>query len=375
MFFEKNAKKVHFASTFTRIARAERRFWSPLGCACQEKVVFLRALKRASVRDAPSYPVNTAFDLITVLGPTACGKTAFAVKLARALDAEIISADSRQVYRRMDLGTGKDLEDYRWTDEAGETREVRCHLVDIVEPGTKYNLYRYQQDFLEAYRDIRARGKRVVVCGGTGLYLESIVRGYQISEVPKNEALRASLEGKTLDELTAMLADLKARSGNVMHNTTDVDTCKRAIRAIEIETHNLENPLPRRDFPQLTSLNLGLDIDRDLRRARITARLKSRLEAGMLDEIRGLLAEGIPAEDLIYYGLEYKYLTLHVIGQLTYDEMFTQLETAIHQFAKRQMTWFRGMEKRGSEIHWLPAPVSADDTRAIDEALRLVAGR
>lgn len=289
-------------------------------------------------------------DIITVLGPTACGKTAFAVHLAKEIDAEIISADSRQVYRRMDLGTGKDMEDYT----IGGTT-IPAHLVDIAEPGTKYNLYRYQHDFLEAYNNVRARGKRVVVCGGTGLYLESIVRGYQISEVPRNEALRQSLEGKTLEELTAMLVDLKARSGSNMHNRTDVDTCKRAIRAIEIETHNLEHPLPNRNFPTLTSLNLGLDIPRDLRRQRITDRLKARLEAGMLDEIRGLLAEGIPAEDLIYYGLEYKFLTLHVIGQLSYDEMFTQLETAIHQFAKRQMTWFRGMEKRGSHIHWLDA--------------------
>lgn len=313
---------------------------------------------------------KTNVDIITVLGPTACGKTGFAVALAHALDAEIISADSRQVYRRMDLGTGKDLDDYTISDSEGRKVSVPYHLIDIVEPGTKYNLYRYQQDFLEAYNDIRSRGKKVVVCGGTGLYLESIVRGYQISEVPKNEALRQSLEGKSLDELTAMLAELKARSGAVMHNTTDVDTCKRAIRAIEIETHNLENPLPNRDFPKFTSLNIGLDIPRDLRRQRISDRLKARLDAGMLDEIRALLAEGIPAEDLIYYGLEYKYLTLHVIGQLTYDEMFTQLETAIHQFAKRQMTWFRGMEKRGSEIQWIDATLSMDEKVAA--ALELI---
>lgn len=300
-------------------------------------------------------------DIITVLGPTACGKTSFAVALAHALDAEIISADSRQVYRRMDLGTGKDLEDYRFIDATGQAHDIPYHLIDIAEPGTKYNLYRYQQDFLDAYNDIRRRGKRVVVCGGTGLYLESIVRGYQISEVPKNEALRASLEGKSLEELTEMLTELKARSGSTMHNRTDVDTCKRAIRAIEIETHNLEHPLPNRDFPVLTSLNIGLDIPRDLRRQRISERLKARLDGGMLDEIRSLLAEGIPAEDLIYYGLEYKFLTLHVIGQLTYDEMFTQLETAIHQFAKRQMTWFRGMEKRGSKIHWINATLTMDE--------------
>ncbi len=285
-------------------------------------------------------------DIITVLGPTACGKTGFAVALAKKLDAEIISADSRQVYRRMDLGTGKDLEDYDG---------VPYHLIDIAEPGTKYNLYRYQQDFLEAYKDIVSRGKRVIICGGTGLYLESVVRGYQISEVPKNEELRKSLEGKSLEELTVILRELKEKNGNVMHNHTDVDTAKRAIRAIEIETHNLEDPLPNRDFPVFTSLNIGLDIPRDLRRQRISDRLQARIDAGMLDEIRGLLAEGIPAEDLIYYGLEYKYLTLHVIGEITYEEMFTQLETAIHQFAKRQMTWFRGMERRGSIIHWIDA--------------------
>lgn len=309
-------------------------------------------------------------DTITVLGPTACGKTGFAVALAHAIDAEIISADSRQVYRRMDLGTGKDLEDYTVTTAEGEKVSVPYHLIDIAEPGTKYNLYRYQHDFLEAYDDIRSRGKRVVVCGGTGLYLESIVRGYQISEVPKNEALRASLEGKTLDELTSILAELKQRSGTALHNTTDVDTCKRAIRAIEIETHNLENPLPNRPFPKFECLNIGLDIPRDLRRERITQRLKARLDAGMLDEIRALLAEGIPAEDLIYYGLEYKFLTQHVIGQLTYDEMFTQLETAIHQFAKRQMTWFRGMEKRGSTIHWIKATLPMDEK--VQQALTII---
>lgn len=292
-------------------------------------------------------------DLITLLGPTASGKTGFAVALARRLDAEIISADSRQVYRRMDLGTGKDMEEYG---------EVPVHLVDIAEPGTKYNLYRYQQDFLEAYNNIRAREKKVILCGGTGLYLESVVRGYQISEVPKNERLRAELEGRSLEDLTEMLRTLKARSGTAMHNTTDVDTAKRAIRAIEIETYNLEqDPLGRRAFPPLTSVNLGLDIPRDLRRQRITMRLKARLEAGMLDEIRSLLAEGIPPEDLIYYGLEYKYLTLHVIGQLTYDEMFTQLETAIHQFAKRQMTWFRGMERRGTPIAWIDATLPMEE--------------
>lgn len=291
------------------------------------------------------------YDLITILGPTACGKTSFAVALASRLNAEIISADSRQLYRRMDLGTGKDLADYRLPD--GST--VPYHLIDIVEPGEKYNLYRYQQDFLAAYEDVRSRGKQVVVCGGTGLYLESIVRSYNISHVPQDDALRQRLEGKNLDELTAILAELKARSGTQLHNHTDVDSCKRAIRAIEIEEYNLCKPVGQRDFPTFKSLNLGLTLERDLRRERISQRLRQRLDEGMVDEVRGLLAEGIAPEDLIYYGLEYKYLTLHAIGQISYDEMVAQLETAIHQFAKRQMTWFRGMERRGCPIHWIEA--------------------
>ena len=301
-------------------------------------------------------------DLITILGPTASGKTGFAVALARRLDAEIISADSRQVYRRMDLGTGKDLEEYG---------NIPVHLVDIAEPGTKYNLFRYQQDFLAAYRQIRARARRVIVCGGTGLYLESVVRGYCISEVPKNERLRAELEGCSLEVLTEKLRELKSRAGTSMHNTTDVDTAKRAIRAIEIETYNLEqSPLGHRPFPALSSVNLGVDIPRDLRRERITQRLHARLQAGMLDEIRALLAEGIPPADLIYYGLEYKYLTLHVIGQLSYDEMFAQLETAIQQFAKRQMTWFRGMERRGTHIDWIDATLPTE--QKVERALEII---
>ena len=289
--------------------------------------------------------------LISVLGPTACGKTSFAVALAQRLGAEIISADSRQVYRRMDLGTGKDLDDYMLPDGT----QVPFHLIDIAEPGTKYNLYRYQQDFLAAYDDIRARGRQVVVCGGTGLYLESIVRGYNLSHVPQNPALRQSLEGLSLDELTARLTALKAQAGTALHNHTDVDSCKRAIRAIEIEDYNLRRPVGEREFPALPALNIGLTLPREERRVRISARLRSRLEAGMLDEVRTLLAEGIAPDDLIYYGLEYKFLTLHLIGRLTYEEMVAQLETAIHQFAKRQMTWFRGMERRGCTIHWIDA--------------------
>ncbi len=306
------------------------------------------------------------FDLITVLGPTACGKTSFAVALAQRLGAEIISADSRQVYRRMDLGTGKDLGDYCLPDGT----EIPHHLIDIAEPGTKYNLYRYQHDFLRTYEDIRSRGKRVVVCGGTGLYVESVVRSYNISEVPQNPTLRAQLEGKSLEELSAILADLKARSGARLHNYTDLDSCKRAIRAIEIEDYNLHRPAEHRDFPQLSAFNFGLELDREERRRRITERLHARLKAGMVEEVRRLLAEGIAPDDLIYYGLEYKYLTLFVTGEMNYDTMVTRLEMAIHQFAKRQMTWFRGMERRGCPIHWISAAQSMEAKEA--EALQLL---
>ncbi len=282
-------------------------------------------------------------DIITVLGPTASGKTAFAVKLAHAIDAEIISADSRQVYRRMDLGTGKDLADYTIN---GTT--IPYHLINICEPGTKYNVYEYQRDFLAAYEDIRRRGKKVILCGGTGLYIESILRGYRLSPVPQNPELRQRLSDKSLEELTALLQTYKT-----LHNTTDVDTAQRAIRAIEIADYYQRTPLEARPFPELTSLTLGLNPDREERRERISRRLRQRLDEGMMDEVRSLLAEGIAPEDLIYYGLEYKYLTLHAIGQLTYEEMFRQLEIAIHQFAKRQMTWFRGMERRGTTIRWM----------------------
>lgn len=293
--------------------------------------------------------------MLTILGPTACGKTTFAAHLAAELDAEIISADSRQVYRGMDLGTGKDLEDY-----CIDGKQIPYHLIDIAEPGEKYNVFQFQRDFLNAYRDITQRKKMPILCGGTGLYLESVIRNYRMSEVPQNPELRKQLEEKTLPELTEILSRYKK-----LHNTTDVDTAQRAIRAIEIEefyrTHP-DNPLgtelapsARQTLSEIQQHNLvvGLSIDRDLRRERISARLKQRLDNGMLDEIRHLLSLGVKPEDLIYYGLEYKYLTLHVIGQLTYEEMFRQLEIAIHQFAKRQMTWFRGMERRGILIHWI----------------------
>ncbi len=291
------------------------------------------------------------YDLIAILGPTASGKTPLATALAHKLGTEIISGDSRQVYRRMDLGTGKDLDDYTVGGE-----QVPYHLIDIVEPGYKYNVFEYQRDFLQAYQEITQKGKLPVLCGGTGMYIESVLKGYRLLPVPENPELRASLEGKSLEELTIILEGYKK-----LHNSTDVDTAKRAIRAIEIEEYYKQQPPEYREFPSLKSLIIGVDIDRELRREKITRRLKQRLDEGMVDEVKGLLAEGIPAENLIYYGLEYKFLTQHVIGELTFDEMFHQLETAIHQFAKRQMTWFRGMERRGFHIHWLDATLSMEE--------------
>ena len=288
--------------------------------------------------------------IITILGPTASGKTDLATHLAVRLNAEIISADSRQVYRGMDIGTGKDLADYMVDGHV-----VPYHLIDICEPGTKYNLFRYQQDFLDCYEDIRSRGALPILCGGTGLYIEAVLKGYSLSPVPQNPELRAKLEEKSLEELTHLLADLKEKNHSVMHNKTDVDSCQRAIRAIEIETYNLTKPTEERQCPPIDSLIIGVDIDREERRRKITKRLKERLKAGMIDEVDGLLKRGIPADDLIYYGLEYKFVTEYIIGKLTYEEMFRQLEIAIHQFAKRQMTWFRGMERRGFTIHWIDA--------------------
>lgn len=294
--------------------------------------------------------------MITILGPTASGKTTLAAHLAAKTGAEIISADSRQVYRGMDIGTGKDLADY-----VVDGKKIPYHLIDICEPGTKYNLFRYQEDFLNVYEDIRNRGVKPILCGGTGLYIEAVLKGYSLSPVPQNAELRERLAGKSLEELTAMLVELKKKTGSTMHNRSDVDTAQRAIRAIEIEEHNLNNPMPERECPPIDSLIIGVDIDRDERRRKITNRLKARLEDGMVEEIQGLLRRGIPAEDLIYYGLEYKFVTEYVTGKLTYDEMFRQLEIAIHQFAKRQMTWFRGMERRGFHIHWLDASKPIDD--------------
>ena len=302
--------------------------------------------------------------MLTIIGPTASGKTTFATALAATMGAEIISADSRQVYRRMDIGTGKDLADYEVNGI-----KVPYHLIDIAEPGTKYNLFQYQQDFQTAYADITKRGKPIILCGGTGLYVEAVLKGYALSPVPQNDALRASLAGKSLAELTEILSALKAKNHSAMHNHTDVDTTNRAIRAIEIETYELEHPMPDRSMPAVDSIIIGVDIDRDERRRKISHRLKARLEEGMVDEVRALLDSGIPADDLIYYGLEYKFVTQYVIGKLSYDEMYHNLEIAIHQFAKRQMTWFRGMERRGFHIHWIDAATPLNEKIAHVQAL------
>lgn len=294
--------------------------------------------------------------LITILGPTACGKTSFATKMAAQIDAEIISADSRQVYRKMDLGTGKDLADY-----VVEEKKIPYHLIDICEPGTKYNLFKYQEDFFKSYQLIQKRKHHAILCGGTGLYIEAVLKGYHLSFVPQNTELRTKLADRSLNELTEILIGLKKKNNSMMHNHSDVDSCQRAIRAIEIETYNLEHPSSMREYPSVNSLIIGLDLEREERRRRITIRLKERLKNGMVEEVKELLNSGIPAEDLIYYGLEYKYLTEFIIGKLTYQEMVSKLEFAIHQFAKRQMTWFRGMERRGFKIHWLNALDSPTD--------------
>ena len=299
------------------------------------------------------------YEMITVLGPTASGKTALAVALADCLGGDVVSADSRQVYRRMDIGTGKDLSDYTVNGNS-----VSYHLIDIAEPGTKYNLFQYQTDFLEVYRNMQAANRLPVLCGGTGLYLESVLKGYRLIPVPENPELRKTLEGKSLSELTDILKGYKQ-----LHNTTDVDTVKRAIRAIEIEECYRQTPVSQKEFPEISSLVIGIDVERDIRRRNISERLRRRLDSGMVEEVENLLAEGIPAEDLIYYGLEYKYVTLYLTGRLEYRYMLSELEVAIHQFAKRQMTWFRGMERRGINIHWLPYGMALQDK--VSEVVRL----
>jgi len=289
--------------------------------------------------------------LLTILGPTACGKTKLAVRLAAELGGEIISADSRQVYRGMNIGTGKDLSEYEF-----DGRPVPYHLIDIADAGYKYNVYEYQRDFLKAYNDILARDKQAILCGGTGLYLESVIKGYDLMPVPANQELRGNLEKKSLDELTRILSTYKN-----LHNSTDTDTVKRVVRAIEIEEYYSNHPEIHSAFPKMDCVVFGLDIERNERRNRISSRLKARLQEGMIEEVQHLTDSGIKAEDLIYYGLEYKYVTLYITGKLSFQEMYEQLEISIHQFAKRQMTWFRGMEKRGIKIHWLNAMESPEE--------------
>ena len=291
------------------------------------------------------------YNLVTILGPTATGKTQLATALAARIDGEIISADSRQIYRGMDIGTGKDLGEY-----VVDGKPIPYHLIDIVDAGYKYNVFEYQRDFLKAFESVNQRGHLPILCGGTGLYIEAVLNGYNLLAVPDNQLLREQLATKTLDELTSILSGYKT-----LHNQTDVDTVKRAIRAIEIEAYYQTHEEEAVEYPELKSLIIGVGIDREVRREKITTRLKARLNEGMIDEVKMLLDSGIQPDDLIYYGLEYKFVTNYLLGKLTFDELFTQLEIAIHQFAKRQMTWFRGMERRGFTIYWLDALKSMDE--------------
>ena len=291
------------------------------------------------------------YELITIIGPTASGKTSFAAALAAHLDTEIISGDSRQIYRSMDIGTGKDLADY-----TVDGKKIPYHLIDICDPGYKYNVFEYQHDFHKAFESIKAKQKTPILCGGTGMYIEAVLKGYKLLDVPQNKELREALKGKSLAELEKILASYKT-----LHNKTDVDSAQRAIRAIEIEEFYKKEVPDKNEYDPIHSLIIGVEIDRELRRAKISKRLRDRLDEGMVDEVRNILQTGVKPEDLIYYGLEYKYLTLYITGQLTYDEMVSQLEIAIHQFAKRQMTWFRGMERRGFTIHWLDATLPTEE--------------
>jgi len=295
---------------------------------------------------------NAKYNLITILGPTASGKTAVAAKVASVLDGEVISADSRQVYRGMDLGTGKDYADYI-VDE----KPIPYHLIDIVDAGYEYNVFEYQKDFLKVFDEVSNRGKLPVMCGGSGLYLEAVLKNYKMIQVPINETLRQMLEGKSLDELTDILKNYKSD----LHNQTDIENEKRAIRAIEIEEYYLSKPEMNTGMPDIRSLVVGVQFDRQTRRKRITSRLRQRLREGMLDEVQRLLDSGLTPEQLTYYGLEYKFMTQHLTGELTYQEMFDGLNVAIHQFAKRQMTWFRRMEKQGIEIRWLDGFMPLDE--------------
>ncbi|MGV8136873.1 MAG: tRNA (adenosine(37)-N6)-dimethylallyltransferase MiaA [Mangrovibacterium sp.] len=292
------------------------------------------------------------YQLLAILGPTASGKTAVAAHAAYSFDGEVLSADSRQVYREMNLGTGKDYGDYEING-----KKIPCHLIDLVDAGYQYNVFEYQNDFFKAYEDVVSRGKFPVLCGGSGLYLEAVLRKYKLVQVPKNDELRHSLAACSLEELTEVLKRYKT----TLHNKTDIDTEKRALRAIEIEDYLTKHPDTDTSMPEINSLVVGVRFDRLSQRRRISERLKQRLDQGMLEEVHGLLDKGLTPEQLTYYGLEYKYLTLHLQGKLSYREMFSELETAIHQFAKRQMTWFRKMERQGTLIGWLDGYMSMED--------------
>ncbi|HNY14636.1 MAG TPA: tRNA (adenosine(37)-N6)-dimethylallyltransferase MiaA [Bacteroidales bacterium] len=304
---------------------------------------------------------KSRYDLLIITGPTASGKTSLAAMVADGVGGEIISADSRQVYRRMDLGTGKDLNDY-----SVGGKQIPYHLIDIAEPGYKYNVFEYQRDFLKVFSGLKERNVFPVVCGGSGMYIDSIVKGYRLFEVPPDTSLRRILEEKTMEELTEILATYRK-----LHNTTDIDTKKRVIRAIEIEHFNSTSKEKQTSFPDLKSLIIGISVDRESRRRNISARLRQRLVEGMVEEVKRLLDEGLSEESMIYYGLEYKYITMFLMGRLSYDEMVHNLETAIHQFAKRQMTWFRGMERKGIKIHWIDGELPMEEkVRSILDLLR-----
>jgi tRNA dimethylallyltransferase len=309
-----------------------------------------------------SYKYKSAYDLLVITGPTASGKTALAASVADRIGGEIISADSRQVYRRMDLGTGKDLCDY-----IIEGRTIPCYLIDIADPGDKYNVFEYQRDFLKVYNELTERDVFPVMCGGSGMYIDSVITGYRMQEVPPDSGFRSQLEKKSMEELTEILSTYRK-----LHNITDIDTKKRIIRAIEIEHFSRLSKKYRTQFPDLKSLVIGVMIDREKRRKRITERLKQRLDDGMVDEVRGLLESGIRKETLIYYGLEYKFITLYLNGRMKYDEMLESLEIAIHRFAKRQMTWFRGMERKGIVINWISGELPMEEK--VERVLELLAG-
>ena len=319
-------------------------------------IYILSAPLRQLFKDAGYIPKT----VIYIEAKTQSGKTTFAAALAAQLNTEIISADSRQIYRSMDIGTGKDLADYTVN---GKT--IPYHLIDICDPGYKYNVFEYQHDFFRAYETIRKKGKLPILCGGTGMYIEAVLKGYRLLDVPQNPGLRESLKDKSLPELEQILAGYK-----VLHNKTDVDTAQRAIRAIEIEEYYKNEAPDVNEYDPINSLIIGIDIDRELRREKISRRLRVRLDEGMINEVRKIIDSGVKPEDLIYYGLEYKYLTLYIIGKLSYEDMVSQLEIAIHQFAKRQMTWFRGMERRGSTIHWIDATLPTEEK--IEKTLELL---